>query len=100
LHNKSDFDQFKLAFFRSLKLFLLGMLTQAGTSFPTYDLKHIRIMGILQRVSLCYLTVATVEIVSPLEPSQYADFNENTARWHLHIGLIYNFIRYRLSGVS
>ena len=41
------------------------MVTQAGTSFPTYDLKHLRIMGILQRVSLCYLVVAISEILLP-----------------------------------
>lgn len=41
------------------------MATQAGTDFPTYDLKHLRIMGILQRVSLCYLVVAVSEIMLP-----------------------------------
>jgi len=41
------------------------MATQAGTDFPTYDLKHLRIMGILQRVSLCYLVVAISEIILP-----------------------------------
>jgi hypothetical protein len=30
---------------RALKLFVLGILTQAGTDFPTYDLANLRIMG-------------------------------------------------------
>lgn len=57
--------QLKTALYRSLKLFVIGMLTQAGTDFPTYDLKHLRIMGILQRVSLCYLVVSFSEILLP-----------------------------------
>ena len=57
--------QLQAAFYRSLKLFVLGMATQAGTDFPTYDLKYLRIMGILQRVALCYLVVAVSEILLP-----------------------------------
>lgn len=33
---------------RFIKLFLLGLFTQGGIDFLNYDLKHIRIMGILQ----------------------------------------------------
>ena len=55
----------KAALWRSVKLFVLGMLTQAGTAFPTFDLKHIRIMGILQRVALCYASAASAEILLP-----------------------------------
>jgi hypothetical protein len=61
----SKMAQLQAAFYRSLKLFVIGMATQAGTDFPTYDLKHLRIMGILQRVALCYLVVAVSEIMLP-----------------------------------
>lgn len=59
----SKLIRFRTALTRAIKLFTLGILTQAGTPFPTYDLKHLRIMGILQRVSFCYLTAATAEIL-------------------------------------
>ena len=34
-----------------MKLFLLGLLTQGGTEFMNYDLRYLRLMGILQRVA-------------------------------------------------
>jgi predicted acyltransferase len=78
---ESKFSRFRVAFTRAGKLFLLGILTQAGTPFPTYDLKHLRIMGILQRVSLCYLTAACAEIFVDVEytsPSQLLRENRSS----------------------
>jgi hypothetical protein len=56
-------DALLMALKRFAKLFILGVLTQAGTAFPTYDLRHLRIMGILQRVAVCYLVAAVTEIL-------------------------------------
>ena len=62
---QTKFQQLYIALQRTFKLFVIGILTQAGTEFPTYDLKHLRIMGILQRVALCYLTASVCEILLP-----------------------------------
>ena len=40
-----------------LKIFFLRMFTQ-GRGIADYDMKHIRIMGILQRVAVCYYIAA------------------------------------------
>ncbi|CAM9203604.1 unnamed protein product [Ectocarpus fasciculatus] len=74
----SKWTRFQAAFIRTVKLFVLGILTQAGTVFPTYDLKHLRIMGILQRVSLCYLTAATTEILIDVDYTTPSSINSNT----------------------
>jgi predicted acyltransferase len=39
---------------RAVKLFLLGLLINA---FPSFELAHLRIYGVLQRIALCYLIV-------------------------------------------
>ena len=91
----SKWVRFRAAFLRAFKLFVLGILTQAGTPFPTYDLKHLRIMGILQRVSLCYLTAATVEIFfdvdyrSPLRGSGLSSADRGTLKYEVmkHVDL-------------
>jgi predicted acyltransferase len=46
-------------------MFLLGVITQGGISFMEYNLQQIRVMGILQRVALCYYVVALMEIFLP-----------------------------------
>jgi hypothetical protein len=50
---------------RFVKLFLIGVFTQGGIDFMAYDMAHIRVMGILQRVALCYYAVALMEIFLP-----------------------------------
>ncbi len=62
---QTKMQQLYIALQRTFKLFVIGILTQAGTEFPTYDLKYLRIMGILQRVALCYLTASICEILLP-----------------------------------
>jgi len=42
---------------RSLILFVLGILLY---SFPFYDFQTIRILGVLQRIAICYLVVSTI----------------------------------------
>lgn len=101
---KSTNQKLWAALERSFKLFVLGMLTQAGTPFPTYDLQHLRIMGILQRVSLCYLVAAVTEICIPIESGdvyiiprsmsrglhyfyQHIDLNIRR-RWHWCVALV------------
>ena len=102
MQNKSTSEKLYTALGRAVKLFVIGILTQAGTGacgespmyfyltsppdFPTYDLKHLRIMGILQRVALCYLTAALVEIWSPLEPDA-ADATWPPTGWAAHKGV-------------
>lgn len=85
MQNKSSSEKIYIAFMRALKLFVIGMLTQAGTSFPTYDLKHLRIMGILQRVSLCYLAAAVTEVFAPLGPVDALSTANIT--WSAHTGM-------------
>jgi len=44
-------------FKRSLILFVLGILLY---SFPFYNFETIRILGVLQRIAICYLVVSTI----------------------------------------
>jgi len=53
------------AFIRFAKLFVIGLLTQGGINIMAYDLSQIRVMGILQRVALCYIVAALCEILLP-----------------------------------
>mmetsp|Transcript_29659 Transcript_29659/g.88748 ORF Transcript_29659/g.88748 Transcript_29659/m.88748 type:complete len:726 (-) Transcript_29659:538-2715(-) len=61
---------------RFVKIFVLGVLTQGGISLINFNLAQIRIMGILQRVAVCYYAVALMEIFLPratqFDPSQAA----------------------------
>ena len=50
------------AWWRFVKLFLLGIWNQGGYNMFQYDMTHLRIMGILQRVAVCYLIAAVIEI--------------------------------------
>ena len=68
---------------RSIKLFVIGILTQAGTEFPTYDLQHLRIMGILQRVSLCYLVASITEILLQPTVQVTASGNDLSKQWSM-----------------
>ena len=58
-------DAVKRATVRSFKLFLLGMWTQGCINIFTCDMSHIRIMGILQRVAVCYYISALMDIFLP-----------------------------------
>ena len=51
---------------RTFKLFVLGVITQGGVDFMNYDLQHIRIMGILQRVALCFGVAGVAEVALSL----------------------------------
>ena len=53
---------FQKATIRFFKIFFLGMFTQGGKGIADYDMKHIRIMGILQRVAVCYYIAAICEL--------------------------------------
>lgn len=67
---------------RTGKLFVLGLLTQ-GSGFPGlgndgYDLKAIRIPGILQRIAWAYLCVALIALYVPqvsLSPLYHVSWN-------------------------
>lgn len=55
-----------------------------------YDVGHIRIMGILQRVAVCYYAVALMEIFLP-RSKRYRNYNEpesTRGRFNLCFGLI------------
>jgi len=47
---------------RSFKLFVLGLVTQGGVAFMDYDLQHIRIMGILQRIAFAFGVAGVAEV--------------------------------------
>ena len=86
----------KKALIRFLKLFFIGMLTQGGLSIANYNLKYIRIMGILQRVAVCYLFGALVELFCPRHDGwhQVQGWSSSTLRRALR-GIIDVFSRYR-----
>jgi predicted acyltransferase len=50
---------------RFVKIFVIGVVTQGGISLIEFNLEKIRIMGILQRVAVCYYAVALLEIFLP-----------------------------------
>jgi hypothetical protein len=50
---------------RFLKIFILGVWTQGGVSIIEINLSKVRVMGILQRVAVCYYVVAIMEIFLP-----------------------------------
>eukprot|EP00041_Stephanoeca_diplocostata_P032317 m.1032949 g.1032949 ORF g.1032949 m.1032949 type:complete len:1186 (+) comp24129_c0_seq8:123-3680(+) len=56
---------FRKATVRFFKIFIIGVLTQGGISCIEFNLSKIRIMGILQRVAVCYYAVALMEIFLP-----------------------------------
>ena len=47
---------------RAVILFLLGILVN---SFPLFNLPTMRFVGVLQRIAICYLVVATIYLLSP-----------------------------------
>ena len=56
---------FTKATVRFAKIFILGILTQCGISLIEFNMSKLRIMGILQRVAVCYYVVALMEIFLP-----------------------------------
>ncbi|MEO6068748.1 MAG: heparan-alpha-glucosaminide N-acetyltransferase domain-containing protein [Gemmatimonadales bacterium] len=54
---------------RSLLLFLIGL---ALNGFPNYDLSTIRVMGVLQRLALCYLATGLIITFSSPRVWRYA----------------------------
>jgi predicted acyltransferase len=48
---------FRKVIVRAVVIFVLGLLLQG---FPSYDLAHIRILGVLQRIALSYLLAASI----------------------------------------
>ncbi|EGD78011.1 hypothetical protein PTSG_09649 [Salpingoeca rosetta] len=79
---------------RFLKLFILGMLTQGGIDIMNYDLAHIRIMGILQRVAVCYYAVALMEIFLPRN-KKYRNYNETDTVTGWAVDVLHMLWRYK-----
>lgn len=48
---------------RSAKLFITGLVVCSVIGPGQYNLSRIRIPGVLQRISICYLSVATLELI-------------------------------------
>lgn len=61
----SKWSLLQKALVRAAKLFVIGILI--GNSVP-YNLAHIRIMGVLQRISICYIIVSICVIFIPKLP--------------------------------
>ena len=55
-------DGIKKGLWRFLKIFVVGVATQGGVAIMQYNLSRIRIMGILQRVAVCFLAAVFVEL--------------------------------------
>ncbi len=49
---------------RSVVLYLLGIFIYL---FPQFDLAHVRILGVLQRIAVCYLAAAAIYLYSGLK---------------------------------
>eukprot|EP00043_Microstomoeca_roanoka_P017928 m.188833 g.188833 ORF g.188833 m.188833 type:complete len:1127 (-) comp16734_c1_seq1:3793-7173(-) len=79
---------------RFLKLFFIGMLTQGGIDIMNYDLAHIRIMGILQRVAVCYYAVALMEIYLP-RSTRNRDYNLASSFKEWAADILHMFWRYK-----
>ena len=47
---------------RFVKIFVLGVLTQGCENLFVCNLKYVRIMGILQRVAVCFIVTAMIEL--------------------------------------
>ena len=65
IHSCIDILNFIRAFKRSLKLFIIGIIINGGISIGNYQLKYIRIMGYLQRISICYIIGIIIELLLP-----------------------------------
>jgi predicted acyltransferase len=50
------------AAWRFFKIFILGVLTQGCEDLFVCNLKYVRIMGILQRVAVCFILTAMIEL--------------------------------------
>eukprot|EP01084_Bolivina_argentea_P008083 15120_1 len=57
---------FTHAIIRFIKLFIIGLLTEGGKNIANYNIKHLRIFGILQRIAICYIFCIILELY--LEP--------------------------------
>jgi predicted acyltransferase len=47
---------------RAIILFLLGLLVN---SFPLFQMAHLRVYGVLQRIAVCYILTATLYLLRP-----------------------------------
>jgi predicted acyltransferase len=89
-HSSRRFEGFKKAIWRFIKIFVIGMLTQGCEDLFVCNLKYIRIMGILQRVAVCFLFTALVELYTGKETQVKHYKNEELAhqavcqrsKWH------------------
>lgn len=99
-------DSLQKVALRALKLFILGIILQGGYFHGVDDLQygvdiqHIRIMGILQRISIAYLIVAVCEITtkncSTKKDLQFSKFDGvrllKMYPWHWAVVLLLSFI--------
>jgi hypothetical protein len=70
--NRTKWSATYKATVRAFRLFILGILTQCGVGLMQYQLSQLRIMGILQRVALCYYVAALFEIwLTPRDPPTF-----------------------------
>ena len=75
---------------RFLKIFFLGVLTQGCQDLFVCNLKYVRIMGILQRVAVCFILTAAVELYTGTATKVREYKNEEAAhmavcqrsKWH------------------
>ena len=47
---------------RAVTLFAFGLLVN---TFPKFQMDHLRVYGVLQRISICYLIIAALYLLSP-----------------------------------
>ncbi len=57
---------------RTARLFVVGILTQGCINLFECNVMYIRVMGILQRVAVCYLFAAASEILLPRAPAAFS----------------------------
>jgi len=76
-------ELWKQVFKRTAVLFGLGLMLNG---YPRFDLAHLRIMGVLQRIALCYLVVSTVLLALPRRRHQWLAMAAIIA---LYLGIMY-----------
>ena len=66
--NQSKWSQLRAVFIRAAKLFLIGVFVINNA----YDLNHMRIPGVLQRIAICYFIVNVAFIFIPKYPVKHS----------------------------
>ena len=81
--NPNKWDIFKKIFVRSVKMFIIGIMLNSRFGVKLVDL---RIMGVMQRIGICYFVTASIELVFFREfKESAADDEERRKSWKYYL---------------